>query len=233
MDWPFIRILGIQEPASTVFSIFNGLVHIIGIIEFRKRLPIGAPMYWVWHTFAAVGVHAWFWSSVFHTRDVLLTERMDYFSAAALLLMTIYALGIRSLCYHKSTCRREVAIGFAILLLILFSLHVSYLTFVTFDYGYNMKASVIAGLVNSFWMIKWASSNWDLHGGIKKALVATVSVNVLCTLELLDFSPFFWIFDAHAVWHLSTVLPAIWLYSYIIEDSLYLYKTKHRFKKLE
>lgn len=40
------------------------------------------------------------------------------------------------------------------------------------------------------------------------------------TFELLDFSPWFRVIDAHALWHLSTApIAAIW-YEFLIQDSL-------------
>lgn len=40
------------------------------------------------------------------------------------------------------------------------------------------------------------------------------------TFELLDFSPWFRVIDAHALWHLATVpIAALW-YEFLIEDSL-------------
>ncbi|XP_077979125.1 GPI-specific phospholipase A2-like PGAP3 [Glandiceps talaboti] len=231
--WPFIRVLGVQEPASTLFSILNGLMHIIGIREYKRHLPPSAPMYWVWHAFAAVGVNTWFWSTVFHTRDILLTERMDYFSAASLLLMNIYVVVVRSTAYGDGTCKRHISVPVAALLTSLFICHISYLTFVKFDYGYNIAVSVIAGFVNSVWTVVWAFTNWNIHGGIKKALAVTISVNLFLALEVLDFAPIWWTFDAHSLWHACTIIPTLWWYSYIIEDSLYLYKIQHRFTKTE
>ena len=38
----------------------------------------------MWVGYCVCGVNAWVWSAVFHTRDTVLTERMDYFSAALL-----------------------------------------------------------------------------------------------------------------------------------------------------
>jgi hypothetical protein len=38
-------------------------------------------MYSVWLGYGLVSLNAWFWSTVFHTRDVDFTEKMDYFSA--------------------------------------------------------------------------------------------------------------------------------------------------------
>ena len=43
-----------------------------------------------WYAGAAVlGVNTWVWSTVFHTRDVPWTEKMDYFSAAAGILYSV------------------------------------------------------------------------------------------------------------------------------------------------
>ncbi|KAJ7566674.1 hypothetical protein O6H91_02G114000 [Diphasiastrum complanatum] len=46
--WPFDRILGLQEPASVVFSLLNLLEHILGVVSFLvvvyHKLPIG---FWI------------------------------------------------------------------------------------------------------------------------------------------------------------------------------------------
>lgn len=48
-QWPFIRFLGIQEPASVLFSIFNGIGHILGWRMFRLIVPnTDYNMYSVW-----------------------------------------------------------------------------------------------------------------------------------------------------------------------------------------
>lgn len=44
------------------------------------------------------------------------------------------------------------------------------------------------------------------------------------SLELLDFSPILWTFDAHSLWHLSTVFITPILYNFAIEDCQQLYK---------
>ncbi len=54
LQWPFIRLFGIQEPASTFCSLLNGLAHVAGLIRFRKAVPSSAPMYWIYHFNALV-----------------------------------------------------------------------------------------------------------------------------------------------------------------------------------
>ncbi|KAF8764627.1 Post-GPI attachment to proteins factor 3 like protein [Argiope bruennichi] len=89
--WPFYRFCGIQEPASMIFSLLNGLVHFYMWKKFRSTVP-KCPFSSVWNIQALLSVNAWFWSAVFHTRDVPLTEKLDYFCAFSMVLYSFYSL---------------------------------------------------------------------------------------------------------------------------------------------
>ena len=54
-----------------------------------------------------VSLNTWLWSAVFHTRDVGWTEKMDYFSAALLIVCGIVVQFIRShsLQHHMHTVK--------------------------------------------------------------------------------------------------------------------------------
>lgn len=56
LQWPFARFYGIQEPASAIFSLFNGLTHMM-IFKFRAKVSSAAPMYYAWHAMAIVSLH--------------------------------------------------------------------------------------------------------------------------------------------------------------------------------
>lgn len=59
-----------------------------------------------------------------------------------------------------------------------------------------------------------------------KCAVVVLATSGLLALELLDFSPIWWTFDAHSLWHLSTVpLPLLW-YSFLMDDASYKPTTK-------
>ncbi|XP_010188537.1 PREDICTED: post-GPI attachment to proteins factor 3, partial [Mesitornis unicolor] len=45
--------------------------------------------------FAWVSLNAWFWSTVFHTRDTAVTEKLDYFCASAVVLHSVYLCCVR------------------------------------------------------------------------------------------------------------------------------------------
>ncbi|XP_069399428.1 post-GPI attachment to proteins factor 3 isoform X3 [Ovis canadensis] len=88
-----------------------------------------------------VSLNAWFWSTVFHTRDTDLTEKMDYFCASTVILHSIYLCCVRTVGLQ----RPAVASAFRALLLLMLTAHVSYLSLIRFDYGYNMAANVAIG----------------------------------------------------------------------------------------
>nr|CAH7752827.1 unnamed protein product [Callosobruchus chinensis] len=67
--WPFVRVMGIQEPASVAFSLLNAYCHFRMLKKFRNAVRPDSPLTWLWHVYFLVCVHAWFWSAVFHTRD--------------------------------------------------------------------------------------------------------------------------------------------------------------------
>ncbi|XP_037742747.1 post-GPI attachment to proteins factor 3 isoform X6 [Chelonia mydas] len=85
-----------------------------------------------------VSLNAWFWSTVFHTRDTDVTEKMDYFCASTVILHSIYLCCVRTL----GLKRPAFANAFGSFLILFLACHVSYLTLVRFDYGYNMAANV-------------------------------------------------------------------------------------------
>ncbi|XP_038609579.1 post-GPI attachment to proteins factor 3 isoform X1 [Tachyglossus aculeatus] len=88
--WPFSRFLFFQEPASALASFFNGLANLVMLSRYRTAVPAASPMYPTCVAFASVSLNAWFWSTVFHTRDTSLTEKMDYFCASAVILHSVY-----------------------------------------------------------------------------------------------------------------------------------------------
>lgn len=220
--WPFFRLWGLQEPASVVFSFLNLLAHAVNIIDFRKNVPSSAPLSQFWQFYGAVCINAWIWSIVFHARDTPWTEMMDYFCAFSMVLLSLFGLLIR-MCGRERWRQKEIlglsCIGF-------FCYHIWYLTTRSFDYGYNMKVNIIVGVLNGFGWLVWACTRWTHRKYIKWCMCTMLWVGASMTLELGDFPPLFWMFDAHALWHFSTaVLPFFW-YRFLIGDCLYLLEGK-------
>jgi hypothetical protein len=93
--WPFIRFIGMQEPASVFFSALNFFVHFQGIQEFRSKVHHDAPLFQMWHTFTVICMNAWTFSMIFHARDFPLTELLDYVFAYSMVLASAVCMIIR------------------------------------------------------------------------------------------------------------------------------------------
>uniref|UniRef100_A0A3Q2QHB1 Post-GPI attachment to proteins factor 3 n=1 Tax=Fundulus heteroclitus TaxID=8078 RepID=A0A3Q2QHB1_FUNHE len=201
LQWPFVRVLCFEEPASALASLLNGLACLLMLLRYRSTVPRQSPMYHTINAFSLVSLNAWFWSTVFHTRDTYLTEKMDYFCATAVILYSIYLCCVRTLGLRRPGVSSMVGV----LLILTFTSHVSYLTFVSFDYGYNMAANVTIGMVNLLWWLCWCWQNRRTLPYWWKCGLVVLLLHGLALLELLDFPPLLWVLDAHAVWHLSTI----------------------------
>ncbi|XP_039243517.1 post-GPI attachment to proteins factor 3 isoform X2 [Pipra filicauda] len=141
--WPFRRFLCFQEPASALASFLNGLASLVMLRRYRAAVPPAAPTYGTCTAFAGVSLNAWFWSTVFHTRDTALTEKLDYFCASAAVLHSVYLCCVRTLGLQRPAL---ISIFRAFLLLFL-TCHISYLSLVRFDYGYNLAANAALGML--------------------------------------------------------------------------------------
>eukprot|EP00731_Ephydatia_muelleri_P008012 Em0004g350a len=215
--WPFVRILGVQEPSSALFSVLNGVANAYGYLSFKRRCPSNYPYLVPITVQCLVSLHTWFWSTVFHCRDTYWTERLDYFCASAmivsgLVLQFIRITGPSATLWH---CL------YILLWAVLFLAHVSYLTLYKFDYGYNMAASILAGaLYTAIWLL-WCWRHWAKRRYLWKCCAVVLGTTSLLLLELLDFPPLWWAFDAHSLWHLFTApLPLLW-YSFLLDDANY------------
>lgn len=216
--WPFLRFFGIQEPASVLFSVLNGLTHYVMWQKFRRTIPRSSSVN-VWNVHGLLSINAWFWSAIFHTRDTPVTEKLDYYCAFSLVLYSFYCLSLKIVGRNSSWLPIALAVPF----LTYFIYHIHYLTFIRFDYGYNLKANVSVGMLNSLGWLLWCYKNRHKMY-VWKCAMTVVMINALLLLELGDFPPWGFMIDAHALWHLGTIpVPFLW-YSFLIEDSLYEFK---------
>ncbi|XP_062993367.1 post-GPI attachment to proteins factor 3 isoform X2 [Elgaria multicarinata webbii] len=218
-----------KEPASAFASFLNGLANLVMLNRYKAVVPRSSPMYHTCIAFAWVSLNAWFWSTVFHTRETNLTEKMDYFCASAVILHSVYLCCVRTL----GLKRRAFATAFGGFLFLFLACHVSYLTLVRFDYGYNMTANVAIGLLNLFWWLGWCMRNQQRLPYVWKCVAVVLLLQGLALLELLDFPPLFWVFDAHAIWHISTIPVNVLFYSFLVDDSLYLLKANSDVLKID
>ncbi|RKP11932.1 Per1-like protein, partial [Piptocephalis cylindrospora] len=211
--WPFTRLVGMQEPASVLFSLLNGLGHWVH----RKQVLAIPTSYYLQPLilgYFIVGLNTWIWSTIFHMRDTSLTEKLDYFSAGLAVLYATYLTLCRLLRLGSRGQRR-----LAVALIPLYLFHIGYLGLSnSFDYGYNMTANVIVGLIHNLLWLTWSFTNRNRLPYAWIPAVGVVAITMAMSLELLDFPPLAWAIDAHSLWHLATV-PLVWLwYRFLLAD---------------
>ncbi|KAF9956505.1 hypothetical protein BGZ72_002744 [Mortierella alpina] len=213
--WPFYRILGMQEPASVVFSLLNGYMHVLAWPRLKKAIPEDYYMRPLYLGYAIIGMNTWLWSAVYHTRDWPSTEKLDYFSAGTAIMYGLFYTVVRVT--RMVQVRSQLMWGLVCLIPLL--LHIGYLTFVHFDYGYNMAATATVGAIHNLWWMGWSVSNWRARPYAWEPTVSAVLITSAMCLEILDFAPLWGILDAHSLWHAATIpLVPIW-YRFLLKDT--------------
>ncbi|KAG0231650.1 hypothetical protein BGW42_008726 [Actinomortierella wolfii] len=213
--WPFYRLWGMQEPASVLFSLMNGYMHLLAWPMLRKRIPKGYYMRPYYLGYALVGMNTWLWSAVYHSRDWPSTEKLDYFSAGTSIMYGLFYTIIRIT--HMTN--RPAQVGWGIVCLVPLLLHIGYLTFIHFDYGYNMAATATIGAIHNLCWVGWSIMHWRERPYAWEPTICGLLVTAAMCLELFDFAPLWGILDAHSLWHLATVpVIPVW-YKFLIKDT--------------
>ena len=75
------------------------------------------------------------------------------------------------------------------------------------DYGFNMRLNIAIGTITSLGWIVWYFLSKSLRPNNHRTTIVWFILWTTCAvgLEIFDFLPFFWTFDAHSLWHLATV----------------------------
>ncbi|XP_059667025.1 uncharacterized protein LOC132312615 isoform X1 [Cornus florida] len=221
--WPFRRVFGIQEPVSVALSAlnlamqFHGWVSFFILVYYKLPLRPNRKTYYeytgLWHIYGILSLNAWFWSAVFHSRNVGLTERLDYSSAVALLGFSLILAILRAFNVRDEASRVMVSAP----LVAFVTTHILYLNFYKLDYGLNAKVCMAMGIVQLLFWAVWAGVT--RHPSRWKLWAAVVGGGLTMLLEMYDFPPYRGFVDAHALLH-STAIPLTFLWwSFICDDA--------------
>lgn len=220
--WPFRRVYGIQEPVSVALSTLNLAIQFHGWISFfilvYYKLPLkNRRTYYEFtglcHIYGILAMNSWFWTAVFHGRDLDLAEKLYYSSSAALIGFGLLLSIFRVFNVNKEATRVMVAAP----IIAFVTAHIMYLNFYYLDYGLNKKVCVILGAAQLLLWAIWAGVTWH---PLRWKLWIVVFVGALSTLlEIYDFPPYWGLVDAHAIWHAITIpLTYLW-WSFIKDDA--------------
>jgi post-GPI attachment to proteins factor 3 len=192
-----------------LFSILNFHGHYRGIQRVFQRVPDTYRLKPYYILIGIFGMNAWVWSSVFHVRDFLFTERADYFSAGASVLFGLFYTPLRLFDIHQRSINlvRPYIYTWAGICGFAFLAHVYYLSFITFSYSYNMAANVAVGIAQNIMWIYYSVTRSRSDRGLWVWTPVFIVVYVSCamSLEIFDFFPIADALDAHALWHAATV----------------------------
>jgi len=207
-----------QEPFSVLFSLLNFLAHYHGIQKLREYIPASYGLRKYYLGFGYMGLVSWTMSMVFHTRDFAVTEKMDYFAAGGSVMYGLYYTPIRIFRLDRPDALSDrtgtVLRLWTLLCASLYAMHIGYLTFIRFDYTYNMAANVVVGIVQNVLWTGFSVQRYRKVGRLWAAWPGLIVAWIILamSLELFDFPPWAGMVDAHALWHLGTVGPTVWWY---------------------
>ncbi|KAA8544969.1 hypothetical protein F0562_019814 [Nyssa sinensis] len=233
--WPFKRVYGIQEPVSVALSALNLAMHFHGWLSFfillYYKLPLKPdkkPYYdytGLWHVYGLLALNSWFWSAVFHSRDVDFTEKLDYSSAVALLGYSLIVAILRSFNVREEAARVMVSAP----LIAFITTHILFLNNYRMDYGWNMKVCIVMAVAQLLIWAIWAGVSH--HPSRWKLWVVVLGGGLAMLLEIYDFPPYHGFVDAHALWHATTIpLTYLW-WSFIKDDAEF--RTSSLLKKVK
>lgn len=212
-----------QEPFSVLFSFFNFAAHWHGMCRVQESIPAWHSLRPYYMMFGYIGLASWSFSMIFHMRDFPLTEKLDYWAAGASVLYGLYLAVVRifRLDLENTPYRPTLRRLWTAVCVLLYTLHVSYLTFWSWDYTYNMMANVVVGIVQNLMWTGFSIFRYQRHLKSWTAWPGMIVAWIIMamSLELLDFPPWNGLIDAHSLWHLGTVVPAVWWYSFLIRDT--------------
>lgn len=158
-------------------------------------------------------MNTWFWSAVFHSRDVELTEKLDYSSAVALLGYSLILATIRAFNVRLEAARVMVAAP----IIAFTTTHILYLNFYQFDYGLNMIVCTVIGALQLILWAVWAGVT--RHPSRLKLWVVVFGGAASMLLDIYDFPPYWGLVDAHAL-SLAATIPLTYLWwSFARDDS--------------
>lgn len=207
-----------QEPFSVLFSFLNYAAHVWGMSLVREKIPASYPLRKSYILFGHVGLVSWAASMIFHTRDFVITERADYFAAGMNVLYMMYMAPIRVFRLDdpedNKPRKKSLLRLWTITCGLLYTAHVSFLSFVRWDYTYNMAANIVVGIVANVLWTAFGIMRWRKTGRLWQLWPAMIVIWIVLamSLEVLDFVPWNLMIDAHSLWHLGTVGPTIWWY---------------------
>lgn len=140
-----------------------------------------------------------------------------------MVLASLVCMTLRMICRRSLVLRGSIALAS----LLFFLNHFYYLSRDKFDYQYNMKINIVTGIIGGLGWLMWYVISRKKKIYAWKVFIFQVLAGFSLILEVNDFPPLFYTFDAHSLWHLSTVPLTILFYNFVMDDCISLRQEEH------
>lgn len=192
--WPFLRVIGIQEFYSSLFSLGNFYINYANLFiitaQYNKNKKLKQKKYaniTKQYLQAILGsMVGWAFSTIYHIRDTPLTESLDYFGAFFIVLLNFNAISYRFLkIYNYSNLVQNL---WKLALILTYVGHFIKLS-VKWDYKYNILVNSTIGMTGTIMWFIHSYNIWKTYN--KNIMVFRNSIQLLpFETKILNKLPF-------------------------------------------
>ena len=215
--WPYLRLGGIQEPASVVFSLANCVPHIVYIIRtFKRSEQLKHPLGTFVLLYACISLNAWIASSVFHAHKIGFAVDYDYISAFILISYGLWLSICRVILEYSDKMWSTIIVLLSFISLAGCSHRVVQMVRGDVQFGDHMELSIGLSVAHAVVWLIWIALSRASHRW--QCLLCQIWFGLAAMLEIYDFPPYLGHFDAHALWHASTIPLGFLWYKFWLSD---------------
>ena len=170
--WPFIRLLGAQEPCSSLFSLANlatnfyGYLMILGPVRPLTPSPTGYAFHGPMDVYFMTQALGWTASALYHVRDTRFTTHLDYFCSMAISLATLYVTLVRVL----GLTRPRLQLALLLLLGLYWARYVRHMQYTLFDYGLHVRLCALHAVLTGLLWLAWGVFEWQSRVRVGEAI---------------------------------------------------------------
>jgi post-GPI attachment to proteins factor 3 len=242
--WPFRRYFGLEEGASSLFSILNMLPHLGGLLSildnysgYFRHFPF--TIYLI--AYGVCAINAWFASTLYHAKKTEWSTSYDL-SSALILSACGLLVALKRFTYPWLPQYYEYFYSLYIVIAVIYRLyHMLFIGDISFTVHMHTCIAIIAlttlcyllYFFNPLYQYYYYRKGSGLTWAHFMCLLMQIWFIFAAMFEILDFPPLFdQLVDAHAMWHLMTIpIGFFWYYYWNVELDRFLLEKKRREEK--
>ena len=216
----FSRYLGMLEPASALASFGTFACTCVGFWWLMNHCHQASPFMWCYKTIMLVNSFTWVSSTLFHIRDLTIFERMDYYGAFLTIFVPLFWFICRNFYVHfRAFCYSSL-----VMILCCFVADVFYMEFVKFDHSLHHHVCTIIVIVELLLWVVWVMLSFKKvpHSRYYLLVFGSVVVGPLIAKYFEWHPPFGWVYDAHSLFHITTIPTPFFFWWTLAIDDVYM-----------